>query len=208
MRRKRFDHRGLRRNPRPRAALPPPDPMETDSWRPSRRPQSAALLQEFAAAFGEPALQSRIAPRERRPISRSANAIPLTIDEFVAAQRFFPIVFSGGDNAGAAGAAGPERGRQRLRRRRGRAAQPILCPGLCPPLSLSARQARREGRGAVALLRSRQRAGRRVRRRQAAVRRRQAERGAQRDPQILRGFRDRRPAHQRLRQGAGRRWTC
>jgi hypothetical protein len=31
------------------------------------------------------------------PYFAKANAIPLTIDEFVAAQRFFPIVFSGGD---------------------------------------------------------------------------------------------------------------
>jgi hypothetical protein len=31
------------------------------------------------------------------PYFAAANAIPLTIDEFVAAQRFFPIVFSGGD---------------------------------------------------------------------------------------------------------------
>jgi hypothetical protein len=31
------------------------------------------------------------------PYFATANAIPLTIDEFVAAQRFFPIVFSGGD---------------------------------------------------------------------------------------------------------------
>ena len=31
------------------------------------------------------------------PYFATANAIPLTIDEFVSAQRFFPIVFSGGD---------------------------------------------------------------------------------------------------------------
>jgi hypothetical protein len=33
------------------------------------------------------------------PYFAAANAIPLTIDEFVSAQRFFPIVFSGGDQA-------------------------------------------------------------------------------------------------------------
>jgi hypothetical protein len=39
----------------------------------------------------------RIASTNTAPYFAQANAIPLTIDEFVAAQRFFPIVFSGGD---------------------------------------------------------------------------------------------------------------
>lgn len=39
----------------------------------------------------------RIKPTTSAPYFAEANAIPLTIDEFVAAQRFFPIVFSGGD---------------------------------------------------------------------------------------------------------------
>jgi len=39
----------------------------------------------------------RIVPSGTASYFAQANAIPLTIDEFVAAQRFFPIVFSGGD---------------------------------------------------------------------------------------------------------------
>jgi hypothetical protein len=36
-------------------------------------------------------------PSEEAPYFATANAIPLTVDEFVAAQRDFPIVFSAGD---------------------------------------------------------------------------------------------------------------
>jgi SapC protein len=39
----------------------------------------------------------KLNPSASAPYFATANAIPLTIDEFVAAQRFFPIVFSGGD---------------------------------------------------------------------------------------------------------------
>ena len=39
----------------------------------------------------------KINPATTAPYFATANAIPLTIDEFVAAQRFFPIVFSGGE---------------------------------------------------------------------------------------------------------------
>jgi len=36
-------------------------------------------------------------PTDKAPYFANANAIPLTIDEFIAAQRHFPIVFSSGD---------------------------------------------------------------------------------------------------------------
>jgi len=39
----------------------------------------------------------KLNPTTSAPYFAQANAIPLTIDEFVAAQRFFPIVFSAGD---------------------------------------------------------------------------------------------------------------
>jgi SapC len=39
----------------------------------------------------------RTKPTERAPYFAKANAIPLTIDEFINAQRHFPIVFSSGD---------------------------------------------------------------------------------------------------------------
>ena len=39
----------------------------------------------------------KISPATTAPYFAQANAIPLTIDEFVAAQRFFPIVFSAGE---------------------------------------------------------------------------------------------------------------
>ena len=37
-------------------------------------------------------------PAEKAPVLAQTHAVPLTIDEFVAAQRFFPIVFSSGEN--------------------------------------------------------------------------------------------------------------
>jgi hypothetical protein len=39
----------------------------------------------------------RTKPTDRAPYFATANAIPLTIDEFIAAQRHFPIVFSSGE---------------------------------------------------------------------------------------------------------------
>jgi hypothetical protein len=39
----------------------------------------------------------RTRPTDRAPYFATANAIPLTIDEFIAAQRHFPIVFSSGE---------------------------------------------------------------------------------------------------------------
>ncbi|HEV2817205.1 MAG TPA: SapC family protein [Allosphingosinicella sp.] len=39
----------------------------------------------------------RTKPTDRAPYFATANAIPLTIDEFINAQRHFPIVFSSGD---------------------------------------------------------------------------------------------------------------
>ena len=46
------------------------------------------------------------------PFLTSQHAVPLTIDEFVTAQRFAPIIFSAG--AGSVAADGPERRRQHL----------------------------------------------------------------------------------------------
>ena len=112
--------------------------METDSWRPSRRPTICRCSTRICCrsrASLHAKLQDRAAATTR-PILANAHAIPLTVDEFVTAQRHFPIVFSVGRQSGAAGADGAQRGRQRLRRRRGQAAQPGLCPGLCPPLSV------------------------------------------------------------------------
>jgi hypothetical protein len=40
----------------------------------------------------------RTRPSETAPFLAKAHAIPITIDEFVAAQRFYPIVFSVGEN--------------------------------------------------------------------------------------------------------------
>lgn len=40
----------------------------------------------------------RIRPSEAAPFLRQQHAIPLTIDEFVSAQRFVPIIFSAGDD--------------------------------------------------------------------------------------------------------------
>ncbi|MCB2015726.1 MAG: SapC family protein [Sphingobium sp.] len=39
----------------------------------------------------------RVRPSESAPFLKNQHAVPLTIDEFVAAQRFVPIIFSAGD---------------------------------------------------------------------------------------------------------------
>jgi hypothetical protein len=40
----------------------------------------------------------RIKPAELAPFLSNAHAVPITVDEFVSCQRFFPIVFSSGEN--------------------------------------------------------------------------------------------------------------
>ena len=64
---------------------------------------------------------ARAAGRQAPSGSAGQHAIPLTVDEFPQAQRDFPIVFSRRRQPGAAGADGPQRGRQRVLRRRGQA---------------------------------------------------------------------------------------
>ncbi|MBB6123542.1 SapC family protein [Sphingobium subterraneum] len=41
----------------------------------------------------------RVRPTDTAPFLKNQHAIPLTIDEFVAAQRFVPIIFSSGDDS-------------------------------------------------------------------------------------------------------------
>jgi hypothetical protein len=66
------------------ATQPPPSTLPL--FYKNLQPLSASLHGNF-----------KISPASNAPYFAQANAIPLTIDEFVAAQRFFPIVFSGGD---------------------------------------------------------------------------------------------------------------
>ena len=39
----------------------------------------------------------RLKPADAAPFLRDQHAVPLTVDEFVVAQRFVPIIFSAGD---------------------------------------------------------------------------------------------------------------
>ena len=68
--------------------------MATQPPQPSNLPLFYKNLQPLSASLHG---TLRIASTNTAPYFAQANAIPLTIDEFVAAQRFFPIVFSGGD---------------------------------------------------------------------------------------------------------------
>ena len=66
-------------------ATQPPQPTNLPLFYKNLQPLSASLHGNLRLTPGSAAYFAH------------ANAIPLTIDEFVAAQRFFPIVFSGGD---------------------------------------------------------------------------------------------------------------
>ena len=80
---------------------------------------------------------SRPAPRDKRALSRQRPRDPADDRRVRHRPAHYPDRLLGRRQSGAAGADGPQRGRQRLRRRRGQAAQPDLRAGLCPPLSLS-----------------------------------------------------------------------
>lgn len=68
--------------------------MATQAPQPSNLPLFYKNLQPLSASLHS---NLKIAPSTTAPYFAQANAIPLTIDEFVSAQRSFPIVFSGGD---------------------------------------------------------------------------------------------------------------
>jgi len=55
------------------------------------------LYAELSALNGEIHGKLRLRPAETLAVLRGVNAVPLTADEFVLAQRFFPIVFSADD---------------------------------------------------------------------------------------------------------------
>jgi hypothetical protein len=67
-------------------ATQPPPPANLPLFYKNLQPLSSSLHAKL-----------RINPATTAPYFAGANAIPLTIDEFVSAQRNFPIVFSGGD---------------------------------------------------------------------------------------------------------------
>ena len=63
-------------------ATQPPPPANLPLFYRNLQPLSSSLHGKY-----------RLKPATTAPYFATANAIPLTIDEFVAAQRFFPIVF-------------------------------------------------------------------------------------------------------------------
>ena len=162
------------------------------------QPLAASMHGKLKARSADSAPVSRQRPRDSADDRRvRARAAPL------------PDRLLGRREPGAAGADGPQRGRQRLRRRRGQAARPVLRAGLCPPLSLHARPARpgdaRSCRSAsipTSDLIGEFEDG------EPLFDDDKPSETLNAHPQILRGVRDRRPAHPGLRQGAARRWTC
>lgn len=68
------------------ATLPPPPPNLPVFYN-NLAPLSSTLHSKF-----------KVRTIERAPYLAKVNAIPLTIDEFITAQRHYPIVFSAGDN--------------------------------------------------------------------------------------------------------------
>ena len=68
------------------ATLPPPPPNLPVFYN-NLAPLSSTIHSKF-----------KVRSTDRAPYLAKANAIPLTIDEFITAQRHYPIVFSGGEN--------------------------------------------------------------------------------------------------------------
>ena len=67
-------------------ATQPPPPGNLPLFYRNLQPLSSSVHADF-----------KIKPTTTAPYFAQANAVPLTIDEFVSAQRFFPIVFSAGE---------------------------------------------------------------------------------------------------------------
>ena len=79
------------------------------------------------------------------------HAVPLTIDEFVSAQRFVPIIFSAGADSVPLALMGLNEGVNIFVDDEGKLRGPWLCPRLCPPLSLDAGQAASRTRDELSL---------------------------------------------------------
>ena len=88
----RFAHRrGRAEIPRPARAGRFQILMENDSWRSSRRPNLPLFyknLQPLSSSLHTAATRSRSS--DKAPYFANAHAIPLTIDEFIHAQRHYP----------------------------------------------------------------------------------------------------------------------
>src|ERR1043165_5324539 len=68
-------------------ATQPPPPPNLPVFYNNLAPLSSTLHSKF-----------KVRSTDRAPYLAKANAIPLTIDEFISAQRHYPIVFSSGEN--------------------------------------------------------------------------------------------------------------
>ncbi len=85
---------------------------------------------------------------------QGVHAVPVLAEEFIAGEPLLSDRLLAGLRSRAAGADGAQRRRQHHRQRRGPVPRRLLHPGLCPPLSVPARQAAAGRRRAVALRRS------------------------------------------------------
>ncbi len=64
----------------------------------SQAPQLPLFYQTLEPLSSSLHANFKTRPSDSAPFLASVHAVPITVDEFVAAQRFFPIVFSVGDN--------------------------------------------------------------------------------------------------------------
>ena len=72
--------------------------MENDLWRPSRAPANLPLFYNNLEPLSSTIHGNyKVRTSDTAPYLAGHNAVPLTIDEFVSAQRHFPIVFSAGE---------------------------------------------------------------------------------------------------------------
>ena len=146
-----------------------------------------------------PAPQRRQDPRDAGD-GRRVRAGPAPLSDRLLGRR----------ESGAAGADGPQRGRQRLPRRGRPAARRanVYIPAYMRRYPFLLARLRPDSDELSLCFDPTLGRGRRVRRRRGAVRRRPAERGDQGDPPVLRAVRDRRPAHRRRSWRSSRSPAC
>ena len=197
--------RAKRRSTLPR--LPPATPVRNHAGQTAIHPKGPTMASAPAAEMpilfndlvplsSDEHADWRLAPRNAAPFLKAGHAVPLTVDEFVAAQPPLSDRLLRGRAAGADRAVRPQRGGERVPgRRRPLASNEIYVPRLHPPLSVHAGAAARRQRADVLVHGPRlRRAGRRGRGWRGVVRRVGAQRRHEGVLQLLRAVRAVRPA--------------
>jgi len=96
----------------------------------------------------------RVRRIDSAPFLKDVHAVPLTVEEFILAQRFYPIIFSVGENPVPLALMGLNQGVNVFVDDKGELLNEVYCPGLYSSLPVHARASRSGFGRAFALLRS------------------------------------------------------